>query len=417
MKRFPIIVLLVLLPALAFGAGAGESAQDVTTLTVNSYMSDEAPKQAFENLVADFEAQNPDIRVDVNTTAHEQFKVVLPNWLTSRNAPDVVTWFAGYRMQAFAARGLLEPLGDAFEGNEFHEAFPPAFVDASSYEDEIYFLPQSWYWWAVYYNTEVFDRLGLEVPETFDEFLEVAEALKQAGVDPIAIGARDTWTAGGWFGALNSAINGMDYHLALTGGDIPYTDDGVRRVFEAFAELNTRGYIMDNATSYSWQEAATRLFNGEAGMYLMGQFLYDVAPEDVKPKLDFFRFPTFGDHGYAVDTPIDGYMIPANARNKEAAKRFIRYLATAESQEKFATELGRLAANQNVAPPDENARRGLEMVQGAVGAMQFYDRDAPEEMAQRGMNAIIDAMEDPSRISRLLRQLDEDRVRIHAEEP
>ena len=416
MKKIAVIVLLAVLPGLMFAGGAREEARP-TTLTINSYMSDEAPKQALANLVAEFEAENPEISVEVNTIAHEQFKIVLPTWLTSSSPPDVVTWFAGYRMQAFAERGMLEPLDDAFEGTAFTDAFPQAFVDASSYDGRVYFLPQSWYWWAVYYNTEVFDNLGLEVPETWDEFLAVAEALKQGGVQPIAIGARDTWTAGGWFGALNSAINGMDYHLDLTMGNIPYTDAGVRRVFETFAELNSRGYIMENATSYSWQEAATLLFNGEAGMYLMGQFLYDVAPSEVQPNLDFFRFPTIGDHGYAVDTPIDGYMIPANARNKDAAKRFIAYLATRESQEQFATELGRLAANQHVAPPDENARRGLEMVQSAVGAMQFYDRDAPEEMAQRGMVAIIEAMENPDRIPQILEELDQDRVRIHAEDP
>lgn len=414
MRKLTILVLLLALPALVFAGGQREAEN---RLVINSYMSDEAPQQAFANLVADFEAKNPDITVEVNTTAHEQFKTVLPNWLTSRNAPDVVTWFAGYRMQAFAERGLLEPLDDAFSGNEFNEAFPEAFVRASSYNDSIYFLPQSWYWWAVYYNTKVFDELGLSVPETWDEFLAVSEALKQAGIQPIAIGARDTWTAGGWFGALNSAINGMDYHEALTAGRIPYTDAGVQKVFETFAELNTKGYIMENATSYSWQEAATLLFNEEAGMYLMGQFIYDVAPENVQQNLDFFRFPTVGDHGYAVDTPTDGYMIPANATNKEAAKRFIAYLATEESQEMFATELGRLAANQNVAPPDANAARGLEMVQGAVGAMQFYDRDAPEEMAQRGMNAIIEAMENPDRIPQILQALDADRERIHAKDP
>ncbi|AFG37038.1 ABC transporter substrate-binding protein [Spirochaeta africana] len=417
MRKIMIVVLIAALPALVFAAGQRET-DGVTTLTVNSYMSDEAPKLAFENLVADFESKNPDIRVEVNTTAHEQFKIVLPNWLTSRNAPDVVTWFAGYRMQAFAERGLLEPLNDAFAPGEFEDAFPEAFIRASSYDGDIYFLPQSWYWWAVYYNTEVFDELGLEVPETWDEFLAVSETLKQNGIAPIAIGARDTWTAGGWLGALNTMINGFDYHMDLTAGNIPYTDPGMQEVFETFAMLNERGYIMENATSYSWQEATTPLFNGEAGMYLMGQFLYDVAPDDVKPNLDFFRFPTMeAGQGYAVDTPTDGYMIPANARNKEAAMRFINYLATEESQAMFANELGRLAANQHVAPPDAQAEKGLEMVQGAIGAMQFYDRDAPEEMAARGMNAFIEAMENPNRIPQILRALDADRERIHAEDP
>jgi multiple sugar transport system substrate-binding protein len=414
MKKFFTLVLVVVVAGTVFAAGGQETADDgPQELVINSYMSDQAPKEAFEAVVADFEKKNPDISVTVNTTAHEQFKTLLPNWLTSRQAPDVVTWFAGYRMQAFAERGLLESIGPAFPNNGFSEAFPMAFQKASSYEDQIYFLPQSWYWWAVYYNTEVFDRLNLTPPTTKEEFLAVSETLKQNGIAPIAIGAKDTWTAGGWFDYLNSAINGMDFHVDLTAGKVSYTDPRVVETFETFAYLNEQGYIMDNATSYSWQEAATLLFNGEAGMYLMGQFIKDVAPDDVKPKLDFFTFPSFGRSGYAVDTPIDGYMVPKNAQNKEAALKFMAYLATPEAQALFTVPLGRLAANKNVPVPNADAQKGLDMVLGAEGAMQFYDRDAPEEMAAKGMNAILDAMQNPEEIPEILANLERERERIY----
>lgn len=415
MKRTGILVLLFTLVAfVSFAGGGRETGTDAQrTLTINSYMSDEAPRQAFAALVADFEAQNPDVRVVVNTTAHEQFKTLLPTWLTSRQAPDVVTWFAGYRMQAFAAQGLLEPLTAAFPGTSFQDAFPEAFARASMHNDTIYFVPQSWYWWAVYYNREVFNRLGLQTPNTWDEFLQVSAALRNAGIEPIAIGARDTWTVGGWFGALNAAMNGIEFHLDVTSGRVPYTDPRMQRVFETFADLNTRGAIMRNATSYSWQEAATLLFNGQAGMYLMGQFIKDVAPENVRDNIDFFRFPSFGRPGYAVETPIDGFMVPRNAQNKEDAMRFMAYLATRESQELFTVPLGRLAANKHVPPPNEDARRGLQMVLGAEGATQFFDRDAPEEMAARGQNAMIEAMQNPARIPQILSALDQDRQRIH----
>jgi multiple sugar transport system substrate-binding protein len=148
-------------------------------------------------------------------------------------------------------------------------------------------------------------------------------------------------------------------------------------------------------------------------MYLMGQFIKDVAPDDVKPKLDFFTFPSFGRSGYAVDTPIDGYMVPKNAQNKEAALKFMAYLATPEAQALFTVPLGRLAANKNVPVPNADAQKGLDMVLGAEGAMQFYDRDAPEEMAAKGMNAILDAMQNPEEIPEILANLERERERIY----
>jgi multiple sugar transport system substrate-binding protein len=412
MKKIIVMLFccLLLMPML-FAAGAREGAKQ--ELIINSYMSDEAPKKVFADLVAEFERQNPTIAVTVNTTAHEQFKTLLPSWLTSRQAPDVVTWFAGYRMQSFAERGLLEPINNVFPGGSFEAEFPASFRGASSYNGDIYFMPQSWYWWAVYYNTEVFNRLNLKVPTTWTEFLNVCEVLKRNGVSPIAMGAKETWTVGGWFDYMNSAVNGGEFHQQLTMGNVPYTDPRVRKTFEYLIDLSQKGYFQPNATSYAWQEAATLLFKGEAGMYLMGQFVFDVAPAELKGNLDFFRFPTVSGTSYSVDTPTDGFMIPKNAKNKDAAKLFLAYLATAEAQEMFAKPLGRLAANTKVAPVNPEAAKGLAMVMGAEFAMQFYDRDAPEEMAAKGMNAIIDAIQNPARLDNILADLDKERVRIY----
>ncbi len=409
------IALLLLSTAMVFSAGAAEARK--SELRISSYMSDEAPKAVFEELVAEFERQNPDISVIVDTIAHEQFKTIIGSLLTSRNAPDVMTWFSGYRMQAFAKRGLLEPVGDVFPGGDFEAEFPAAFRGASSYDGEVYFVPQSWYWWAMYYNKQVFDEHGLEPPTTWDEFLNVCQVLKDGGVAPIAIGARDTWTAGGWFDYMNSAVNGGEFHQRLVSGEVPYTDPKVKESFSYLADLAERGYFMPNATAYSWQEAATQLFNGQAGMYLMGQFLHDVAPEDMKEHIDFFQFPIVGDvTEYSVDTPTDGFIMPKNAQNKEAAKKFMAFLAAAEAQQAFCEPLGRLAANVNVPVPNPQAQKGLDMVEGATFAMQFYDRDAPEEMAQRGMNTIVDILMEPHRMEALLAELDRERERIYAEE-
>jgi len=407
MKKYLAVIAACSIAATAFASGSNE-------LVINSYMSDQAPKEVFQKLVDDFQKKNPDIKVTVNTTAHEQFKTLLPSWLTSKQAPDVVTWFAGYRMQAFAEKGLLEPINDVFPGGSFEAEFPPAFKTASSYNGNIYFMPQSWYWWAVYYNKDVFAKLNLSIPKTADEFMAVCDKLKAAGIAPIAIGAKDTWTAGGWFDYMDSAVNGGEFHVKLTKGEVPYTDPAVKKTFGYIAEMAKRGYFMPNAASYSWQEAANVLFRGEAGMYLMGQFIKDAAPADVKDKIDFFRFPYFeGRTDYAVDTPTDGFMIPKNAKNKEAAKKFMAYLATAEAQEMFCKPLGRLAANKKVPVPNADAKRGLDMVLGAKTAMQFYDRDAPEEMAAKGMNAIVDIIANPAQLDSILTALDKERVRIY----
>jgi multiple sugar transport system substrate-binding protein len=148
MKRALFIsVMMLALVAAVFAAGSKEAADK--ELIINSYMSDEKPKAVFQDIVEAFKKANPDLNVTVNTIAHEQFKTQLPSWLASSSAPDVVTWFAGYRMQAYAERGQLEPIDEIFPGGDILKEFPAAFKVASSYQGKVYFMPQSWYWWAV----------------------------------------------------------------------------------------------------------------------------------------------------------------------------------------------------------------------------------------------------------------------------
>jgi len=414
MKRAVFVsVLMIAVLASAFAAGAGDASGD-KELIINSYMSDEKPKAVFQSVVDSFQKANPDIKVTVNTIAHEQYKTQLASWLTSSSAPDVVTWFAGYRMQAFAEKGLLEPIDTVFPGGEMTKEFPAAFKVASSWKGKVYFMPQSWYWWAVYYNKDVFAKYKLTPPKTWDEFMKVCETLKANGVAPIAVGAKDTWTTGGWFDLLDSAVNGGDFHAQLTSGNVAYTDPKVKKSLGIIAELAQNGYFIDNATSMSWQESVKPQAEGKAGMYLMGQFIMDTVPAETRGSIDFFPFPIYGGNTkYTVDTPTDGLMIPAKAKNKDAAKKFLAFLATKEQQEAFCAPLGRLAANVNVAAPNAEAVRGLAMVKGAAYAAQFYDRDAPEEMAAKGLNAILDIMSDPARLDAILADLDKERIRIY----
>jgi len=402
-KKF-LVILLAMLAVVVWGK---------QTIVVNSYMSDPAPKQVFAELVQMFEEKYPDYDVVVNTFAHEDFKTLLRTWLNSPNAPDVVTWFAGERMRYFASKGLLEPIDDIFGSKGFEAYFPKAFFSSCSYDGKVYFLPQSWYWWGVYYRKSIFEKYGIKPPTTWKQFLDVCETLKKNGVIPITIGTKYLWTAAGWFDYLDMRVNGIEFHTTLTAGKISYTDPRVKKVFEYWKELVDRGYFLENHTAYSWQEAATFLFRGEAAMYLMGQFIKDVAPEEVKGDLDFFRFPIIdGTVGLYEDTPIDGFMIPARAKNKESAKVFLKFLASEFAQEYFAKKLGRLAANKNVAPPDPHAEKGLQMILDSDGVMQFYDRDTNPEMATVGMNGFVQFMVTPSMLDQILENLERERARI-----
>ena len=261
-------------------APAGDAAAPTGELVYNSYQSDPAPREVDAALVAQFQEANPGLEVTHSTVAHEDFKQAIRTYLAASTPPDVMTWFAGNRARFFLDRGLNMDICDFDQEQGWLEDFPKGFVALSTVEDKQYFVPTSYYWWALYYNKTVLEENGLQPPTTWDELLNVCSVLKEAGITPISIGTNEPWTAAAWFDYLNMRVNGPEFHINLMLGTEKYDDARVKKVFEYWAELLNNGCFTEDAAAYKWQDAVTPLVQGEDGMYMMGQFIMDAIPEE-----------------------------------------------------------------------------------------------------------------------------------------
>ncbi len=385
----------------------------------NSYMSDPAPREADAQIVSLFMEANPDVEVIHSTVAHEDFKQAIRAYLTASTPPDVLTWFAGNRARFFIDNDQILDISDVWESEGWNESYPKGFQAMSSVDGKQYFLPTSWYWWGVYYRVSVFEELGLEPPETWEEFLEVCQTLQDNGKIPITIGTKWRWTAAAWFDYLNMRVNGPQFHIDLMLGKESYDDPRVREVFTYWQDLLDKGYFIDDAAAYSWSEALEPLITGDAAMYLMGDFIRDNLPEETVADLDFFRFPIIDPNmPIGEDAPTDGFFIAANSQNIENAKAFLGYLGSVEVQTLFAEELGRLPTNGDVDRSifTETQQKGMALIDGADFVAQFYDRDTTPEMADEGMNAMMAFWDDPSLIDDLLADLEASRQEIFESE-
>ncbi len=404
---------LTALPAAALLATMAATSADAGTLVINSNQSDPAPKAAFEQIVADFQAANPDIDVEFNTFDHESYKTVVRNWLTSE-APDVIYWFAGERMKTFVDRGLLEDVSDIWSENGLADAMSSSF-SALTVDGNQYGVPFSYYQWGVYYRTDIFEANGVTVPQTFDELVAACETIRAAGIAPVTIGTKFLWTAAGWFDYLNLRTNGLDFHLQLAAGEVPYTDDRVQRTFDHWERLINAGCFIDDHAAYSWQEAQPFLYQGDAAMYLIGNFITPQFPADVEDKMGFFQFPVIDDSvPMYEDAPIDTLHIPARAANKEDARRFLAFVSQPDVQRELNIAINQLPPHSGAGVGDNRfLQAGYDMLNEAAGIAQFYDRDTNPEMARAGMEGFQEFMINPDRRDRILERLDRTRQRIY----
>lgn len=388
---------------------------DKRVLIYNSYMSDPDPRVADADAVQIFQEDHPDYEIVHSIVAHEDFKQAIRAYLTASTPPDVMTWFAGNRARFFIDNDLIMDISDLWESEGWNESYPKGFRAMSTVDGNQYFLPTSWYWWAVYYRPSIFAELNLEPPETWEEFMEVNETLKENGITPLAIGTKFRWTAAAWFDYLNMRINGPQFHIDLMLCKESYDDPRVAKVFEYWGELLEKGYFLEDAAAYSWQEALEPFIAGDAAMYLMGDFIRDSLPDEIEADLDFFRFPII-DPSVPIgeDAPTDGFFIAANSQHPEAAKEFLAYLGGVDYQTLFAEDLGRLPTNSGVDRTMFTAQqqKGMELIDGADFVAQFYDRDTTPELADEGMNAFMAFWDDPDSIADLLADLEAARQEI-----
>lgn len=392
-----------------------------TQVVYNSMASDPEPRRIDELTVSMFEEANPTIDVIHSIVAHEDFKQAIRAYLGASTPPDVLTWFGGNRARFFIDKGLIMDISDVWESAGWNDSMSAGFKALSSVDDKQYFLPTSYYWWAVYYNKVVFEQYGLTPPTTWDEFLAVCETLKQNGIIPITIGNKYQCTAAGWFDYLDMRINGPEFHINLMLGTEKYDDPKVKAVFEAWKVLIDNGYFEPEPTAYAWSEVLPDFISGKAGMYLMGQFIMDSIPEENQADFDFFRFPVIDPNmPIGEDAPTDGAFIAANAPHPEEAKLLLAFLGSKEVQEIGVTELGRLATNTEVDTSlfTDVQLKGMDLVNGADYVAQFYDRDTTPEMAAKGMAAFQAFWADTSEanIDALLAQLEADRALIFVPE-
>ncbi len=353
----------------------------------------------------------------MNTKDHNTFQEQINSYLQG-TPDDVFTWFAGYRMQFFAGKGLASPIDDVWQ--KIGSNFPDAMKQLSKGADgKYYFVPLYTYPWAMFYRKSVFKEHGYEVPTTWAQFIALCKQMQKDGLVPIAFGDKDAWPALGTFDQINFRTNGYDFHVELMAGKASWTDAKVRATFDNWAEILP--YSQEGSTGRTWQDAAQTLVSKKAGMYLLGtfvgqQFTNATDAED----LDFFAFPeidpSFGQD--TVEAPTDGFMLSKSPKNKAGSVQLLEFLGTPEAEQIY------LKADPNVVAASSNAdtssysalqKKAYEMISGAKNLTQFMDRDSRPDFTSTVMQpALQKFIRDPKGIDSLLSSIERQKKTIFA---
>lgn len=252
------------------------SSEDEITITM--MFSGTAAENDFETQVLPelVKKEFPNINLEVTKLPDDQYYTALKTKLASGEAPDMILVqpkYAGANsVIGLAEAGYLEPISELNVLDKIGEAGTDSFV----YEGDVYAVPSGVTILGTYYNKDMFDEYGIDIPTNWDEFLAACETLQQNGIQPIVMGDKDMYVM--QFGLYQLAANlvypqNPSYDDDLRTGATSYTDEGTwDKVLEMYTTLYDNGYIDTNSIGLGAQQAIQKFVDGEAAMTFDGSF-------------------------------------------------------------------------------------------------------------------------------------------------
>jgi multiple sugar transport system substrate-binding protein len=389
----------------ASSGGGGKSGPG--TVSIGSNASDAVPKAAYVKVFADFKKKTGGT-VQVNTVDHNTFQEQINSYLQGK-PQDTFMWFAGYRMQFFAQRGLAHDINEVWAkvGSNFSDALKK---QSTGLDGKQYFVPFYYYPWAVFYRPSVFKQHGYQVPKTLDQMTSLAQQMQKDGLVPIAFADKDGWPAMGTFDILNLRINGYDFHIQLMKGQAAWTDPKVQKVFDTWRGLLP--YHQQGSLGRTWQEAAQGLASKKAGMYLLGMFVGQQFTGAAHEDLDFFAFPEV-DSNVGMDTldaPIDGFMVSKDPKNLDGSYALLEYLASGRAQNIYLkTDPNNIATakDADTSGYSKLQQKAVQLINSASNISQFMDRDTRPDFASTVMiPSLQDFIKNPNDVAGLTKKIE-----------
>ena len=337
-----------------------------TEVTYWSFWNEPEPQaRVLKELIAEYEAANPDVTFKIAWNGRQN-QTTVRNALAGGAKIDLMDADMDGLNGGLAGQGAAIALDDLLASTSpdgegaFADIFYPSLLRNAEVDGSVRQVPYAFYTYQIFYNRELLSNAGVtEIPATWKEFVTAMRAVKESGVNAIAVESDIAFYNINWFNYLLARIAGVDFLLAAAedrSGE-SWRDPAVKQALELELELWADGLIPEESRGYQWPAAQETLAFAETATELVGSWL----PIELADKVDegfqwgAMNFPMVeGGKGDVNDTIIYAvsFAIPEDAANAEAAAGFIKYALGREAQAKMADDALIGVANRSVAWAD-----------------------------------------------------------------
>jgi raffinose/stachyose/melibiose transport system substrate-binding protein len=317
------------------GGSASSGGNEKVTLSFLVGNADQDLKPA-RGLVNAFHAKNPNITIKLETRPQgSDGDNIVKTRLSTQDMTDIFQYNSGSLFQALKPEQNLQPVTD----EPFVKNLQQAFLPSVSANKQVYAAPfGTAFGGGILYNKKVYERLGLQVPKTWDEFMANNAKIKKAGVDPVIQSYGETWTSQLFVLADYHNVKAQvpDWDQKYTHNQAKYVQPPALEGFQHLEEVKKDGYLNKNFGSIKVPKALSLLAEGKGAHYPQLTVVVPVLEGSDPDKLNdvgFFAQPgtDASKNGLTLWLP-GGIYIPRTTEGAklDAAKKFLAFASSPE---------------------------------------------------------------------------------------
>ena len=328
----------------------------------------------------EFVAMNPGVTVDVEVHANDVYKTVLRTAMAGGDGPGVFHSWGGGWLRAFVNEGLVVDITSDVQ--DVAHLFSEAAMGMVTFDNSIWAVPYVNGSTILYYNIDMFNRLGISAPTTFAELEHVAEVLLANGIYPFAEANLTRWPGAQHFVLWSMRIGGADIFERAIAGEISFEHPAFIEAGQMLQDMINRGWFPAGHNGMNWDTGESRMmmYLEQAGMIVQTSgFIGTAFSENPEffDNLGIAAFPTVaGGAGVATDilAGVNAFSISTFAEDVDAALGLVKHLTTSDTVQQSLADNATIGARTGLTFPSPQLQTAVAQLQSATFLQNFIDQ-------------------------------------------
>lgn len=360
-------------PSVPASASAEPSNDEEVTLTVSLMSSDWI--DAAQEIMTKFTEKYPNIKIDFSQVPNDTNAEFLQPKAAANALPDLMTIDGGSFGAQLADNGLLADLSGTDAAKNTIEGLKTVFTSSSG---KLFGIAGGLSTALIYYNKELFEQAGItEMPQTWEQFLDMCEKLKQAGITPLIVAGGDgtvnntVWSAGF---ATNVVGKDPDAVKKIADGTFNFNTPEYADIFAKYKTLYDKGYLIKGVTSLQYSQGTDEFLQGKAAMTFSGIWLAGtLLKTDFGTGIMAPPWNVEGQERVPVVATETGFAV-AEGKHKDAALKLLDFMINGDGYYIYQNKKGNIPMTTN---PDPAKLQIDPAISAYVDDLKKYSKTGP----------------------------------------